>query len=331
VRCISLLYLLLQLLLMRLHFQDEKPVVFKSGTRAKKVFKLFDHDRDKFLNRAEFAAGVVDFISQPELAAQITPQQIDALWDETDLNKDDKISWAEFLFRFCGGPDPRLAGGKKEKKQSLMLQTPRKKEVPQGKAAQLLADCRNVLEALYDGGKPRYKEVDLSKSKALTQPLLKKMLGQILAEEKAEAKEEKRAVEPWAAKCIASGAAADQKVVDRFFTTLKPPGSGSSATLDLSPFFEQLKLRPSTKPVPAGKGKSKKKKDASKSSGPQGQRTCSLRIQRMRASGCGTPPGRLTRDLRAGKPCCEKGLLLTLALFFFPPHLCRSDWPQPTC
>jgi len=261
--------------------EETKPPVFK-GARAKKLFKVFDSDRDKFLTRAEFAAGLVHFITAPELPP-ITQEQIDALWAETDVNKDDKISWNEFAHRFCGAPHPSTLGKKVEKKASLMLQTPRKKDPPAGKAGAAMAELRGILEALYDGSssKPRYPGVDLSKSRVLPPPAFKKLLNSTLAEEKAEAKAQKRPLEEWAAKALASGAAADQKACDRLFNQLDERKTGK---VDLGPFFEQLKLRPSTKPTASSspkRGRSKVR-DQNKPTGPSAYVLTTVKSEHVR-------------------------------------------------
>lgn len=138
-------------------------VVFKGATRSKKLFKLFDADKDKMLNRAEFAAGLSDFISSPDLPP-LTPEQINALWLETDLNKDDKVSFHEFAHRFCGGPHPSTLGKKVEKKASLVLQTLKKREnASNNRVNAAMGELRDVLEAVYNGAKVRYKGVDLTK------------------------------------------------------------------------------------------------------------------------------------------------------------------------
>lgn len=236
------------------------------------MFKLFDHDKDKFLNRHEFEEGIRGFINAPELT--ITPEQIDALWMETDLNKDEKISWAEFNYRFCGGPNPNTLLKKTEKKLSLHLQTPRKKPDPNGKNS-ALNDLKGVLEAIYDGPKVRYKGVDLTKTKQLNPGAFKKLLGQVLAEEKAEAKEKKRPVEEWALPLASGGI--DSKVADKLFNQLDDKKTGK---LDLTQFFEQLKLRPAT----GNMNKSnKKKKNTTKSlSGPQSYVLTTVKAEHVR-------------------------------------------------
>jgi hypothetical protein len=57
----------------------------------------------------------------------------------------------EFAHRFCGPPHPSTLDKKVEKKASLMLQTPRKKNPRAGKAGAAIAELRGILEALYDG------------------------------------------------------------------------------------------------------------------------------------------------------------------------------------
>lgn len=253
--------------------EPEKPIVWKGSSRAKKVFKLFDHDKDKFLNRAEFEEGLRSFVNAPELT--LTEEHIEALWLETDWDKDGKISWAEFNHRFCGGPHPSTLVKKVEKKLSLHLQTPRKKEVIQGKNAGIISELKTALEATYDGPKPRYKGVDLSKTKALNQAGLKKLLSQLLTEEKAEAKAAKRALEEWATP-LTVPAALDQKNVDRLFAHLDAKKQGK---LDLTNFFEQLKLRPAK----GGGGKKKKKSVAKKAgAGPQAYVLTTVKAEHVR-------------------------------------------------
>jgi Ca2+-binding EF-hand superfamily protein len=251
-------------------FEDEKqPIVWKGAARAKKLFKVFDHDKDKVLNRAEFEAGLKGFVNGPDL--EITPEQIEALWLETDVNKDEKVSWAEFQYRFCGGPNPLTTGKKAEKKLSLHLQTPRKKEVLTGKNAGAIALLKSVLEAIYDGPKPRYKEVDLTKTKQMNPAALKKLLSQVLAEEKAEAKAKKRPVEEWAAPLVSTGI--DTKTCDKLFVHMDHSKTG---VLNLTQFFDQMKLRP-------GKNKSKKKKKANvHAHGPQAYTLTTVKPEHVR-------------------------------------------------
>jgi hypothetical protein len=273
--------LLLVVSLLPPRMQEEKPVVFKGSSRAKNIFKLFDHDKDKFLSRAEFEAGLKNFINAPELS--ITPEQIEALWQETDINKDEKVSWIEFNSRFCGGPHPSTLLKKTEKKLSLHLQTPRKKDHLSGKNANAVAELKIVLESTYDGPKLRFKAVDLSKMKALNVGGLKKLLNQLLTEEKNEAKKMKRDLEEWAANILNSAAGVDAKNVDKLFAFFNEKKSDK---IDLGPFFEQLKLRPpsgetATKTSTKG-GKSKKKKMTTNSSGPQAYILTTVKAEHVR-------------------------------------------------
>jgi Ca2+-binding EF-hand superfamily protein len=247
---------------------EEKAVVFKGAARSKAIFKTLDADRDKFLSRAEFTEGLLEFMSTPELV--LTQEQISALWAETDLNKDDKVSWAEFNYRFCGGPHPSTLEKKVEKRPTLLLQTPRrKKDAPVGKAASAVAELQLVLEALYDGTKPRYPGVDLSKARALNSAGLKKLINQTLTEEKNEAKDQKRPLEDWAQACTISGSTNDSKACDRLFAQLD---TGKTGKVDLQPLFEQLKLRPSMKDGGGAAKAARKAKSGARSTGPQGQR-----------------------------------------------------------
>src|SRR5205085_2551065 len=87
------------------------------------------------------------------------------------------------------------------------------------------------------------------------------LIGQILTEEKNEAKAKKRELEPWAAKLVASGAANEQAYVDKLFMQLD---TGKKGVVDLTQFIEQLKLRPSRS---EGGAKSKKKKKGAPAGG----------------------------------------------------------------
>lgn len=254
--------------------EEKQPIVWKGATRAKKLFKLFDHDKDKVLNRAEFSSGLVGFVNGPDLAP-LTSEQVDALWLETDLNKDEKVSWAEFQYRFCGGPNPLTTGKKAEKKLSLHLQTPRKKEPLTGKNS-AVSQLRSVLEAVYDGPKPRYKGVDLTKTKQLNAPGLKKLLSQVLAEEKADAKAKKRPLDEWAAPLVSTGV--DTKTCDKLFFQLDTSKSGK---VDLTQFFDQLKLRPATG-KPGGAKSKKKKKVNLNPNGPQAYTLTTVKPEHVR-------------------------------------------------
>ncbi len=68
------------------------PIVFRGSTRGKKVFKALDLDTDKFLSRQEFEEGIQKFLSTSEELI-LSNTQIEALWKETDLNNDGKVSW----------------------------------------------------------------------------------------------------------------------------------------------------------------------------------------------------------------------------------------------
>lgn len=240
------------------------PIVFRGPTRGKKVFKALDLDADKFLSREEFEEGIQKFLSTSEELA-LTPAQIDALWKETDLNNDGKISWAEFQYRFCGGVHPYAELEKKMgKKPTLQLQVPKRKEKFAAGGKLSVNDMKFILENLFEGGKQKYKNgVDISMHKELTAPMLKKLLTQIITAEREDAKAQKRDMLEFAAVTFQLGGIAP-KDSDRLFNFLDTKKEGK---IDLTAIFEQAKLRPA--PVveekegevgPDGKKRSNKKK-----------------------------------------------------------------------
>jgi len=305
--------------------EAEKLLVFKSTSRAKKLFQQFDLDKDKYLSKEEFDNGIGSFVAlgleqllkqqqqqqqQAEAAGDgtasataasssssssappapplpvgpLTPEAIDALFLETDWDKDGRISLGEFQWRFAGGPHPSTLGKNKSiPKVTLRLQTPKRREpLAPGKLGVLLGECRDVLEALYDGPKIRYKGVDLSKLKEGFNPAtFKKLLQSILAEEKAEAKEAKRPLAPWAQAATNSNVLNEAKIVERYYATFE---GHKQQCVDLQPMFEQLKMRPpSEKPPGAAGGKSKKKKkDPTKAGGPQAYTLTTVKAENVR-------------------------------------------------
>ena len=224
--------------------------------RAKDVFKQFDANKDKILNKVEFTAGLQSFISlktdpppvNDTATATTTPQvptptaltatQIEALWNETDINGDGRITLEEFLYRFAGGPHPDVSA---VIKPTIALQKPLKPQTANAKIS--VEDLRNVLFCLYDGPKIRksMKTVDLSKTEQVSNTILKRVLTQILQCEVDEATKSHRAMEDWA-KHIHSLGGIVTKDVDKLFAALDVNKSGR---VDLAPIFAEAKMRPS--------------------------------------------------------------------------------------
>ena len=234
--------------------------MFKAA-RAKKLFTSFDLDKDHHLSSAEFYTGLSSLLSSLTLSSlplnispthlttaagtdriSLTPLQLDALWRETDLDYDNRISLPEFLFRFAGGPDPRAA---LVRKPTLSLQT--LKRVVKDVSKVSVDDLRAVLDAVYDGPNPRFKAVDLTKIEQISNAILKRILTQVLACEKEEAKAQKRPIDDWAAHCINLGVT--QKDADRLFNAIDSKKTGR---IDLGPIFALAAQKP-------GRAKSKKK------------------------------------------------------------------------
>ena len=241
---------------------DESAVspVFKTA-RAKKLFTSFDLDKDHYLSSTEFYTGLSSLLSSLTLSSlplnispthlttaagtdriSLTPLQLDALWKETDLDYDNRISLTEFLYRFAGGPDPRAAI---VKKPTLSLQT--LKRIVKDTSKISVDDLRAVLDAVYDGPNPRFKTVDLTKIEQISNAILKRILTQVLQAEKEEAKTHKRPIEDWAAHCLNLGIT--QKDADRLFAAIDSKKTGR---IDLGPIFALAAQKP-------GRAKGKKK------------------------------------------------------------------------
>ena len=122
--------------------------MFKTA-RAKKLFTAFDLDKDHYLSLSEFNSGLSSLLSSLTLSSlplnispthlttadgtdriSLTPLQLDALWKETDVDYDGRISLAEFLHRFAGGPDPRAAIVKKADTVTTDAQASGERHVP---------------------------------------------------------------------------------------------------------------------------------------------------------------------------------------------------------
>ena len=243
---------------------DESPAspVFKAA-RAKKLFSSFDVDRDHYLSLAEFNSGLSSLLSSLTLSSlplnispthlttaagtdriSLTPLQLDALWRETDVDYDGRISLPEFFHRFAGGPDPRASI---VRKPTLSLQT--LKRVVKDSTKMSVDDLRAVLDAVYDGPNPRFKAVDLTKIEQISNAILKRILTQVLQAEKEDAKAHKRAVDDWAAHCINLGGVT-QKDADRLFAAIDSKKTGR---IDLGPVFALAAQKP-------GRAKASKKK-----------------------------------------------------------------------
>ena len=235
--------------------------VFKTA-RAKKLFAAFDLDRDHYLSLSEFNSGLSSLLSSLTLSSlplnispthlttadgtdriSLTPLQLDALWKETDVDYDGRISLPEFLYRFAGGLDPRASI---VKKPTLSLQT--LKRVVKDTTKISVDDLRAVLDAVYDGPNPRFAAVDLTKIEQISNAILKRILTQVLQAEKEEAKTHKRAVDDWAAHCINLGGVT-QKDADRLFAAIDSKKTGR---IDLGPIFALAAQKP-------GRAKGKKK------------------------------------------------------------------------
>jgi Ca2+-binding EF-hand superfamily protein len=212
--------------------------------RAKQLFKQFDLDKDRYLSRAEFEAGIKLFLSlqnnnveNSEL--QLSSEAIEALWKETDLNNDKRISYAEFAFRFAGGPNP-LQKSKFSAKQSLILQSP-KAQINRGSKL-TVGEMKQILESLYDGGKRRYKQIEIGKiSRQITPNQLKKTLNLIFQCERGEAAAQNRPL----LECFrlpAREGNISQKDSDKLFNYFD---QGKTGLIDLTNFFEQAKIKPS--------------------------------------------------------------------------------------
>ena len=237
--------------------------VFKQ-TRAKKLFTQFDLDHDHYLSLSEFSLGLSAFVSslstsdlQIDLdAAHVTQGeggkvtlsagQVDALWKETDLDGDGRVSLAEFQWRFAGGPDPRPTVARRP---TVLLQT--LKRVVKDASRMSLDDLRAILDAVYDGPNPRFKTVDLSKTEQVPAAVLKRLLTQTLQAEKEQAAAQKRPIEDWAQHCWGLGGLT-QKDCDRLFAALDTKKSGR---IDLGPIFALAAQKP-------GRAKGKKKAKA---------------------------------------------------------------------
>ena len=237
--------------------------MFKTA-RAKKLFLAFDLDKDHYLSLSEFNSGLSSLLSSLTLSSlplnispthlttadgtdriSLTPLQLDALWKETDVDYDGRISQPEFLYRFAGGPDPRAAI---VKKPTLALQT--LKRVVKDSTKISVDDLRAVLDAVYDGPNPRFAAtaVDLSKIEQISNAILKRILTQVLLAEKEDAKAHKRPIDDWAAHCINLGGVT-QKDADRLFAAIDSKKTGR---IDLGPIFALAAQKP-------GRAKGKKK------------------------------------------------------------------------
>ena len=237
--------------------------VFKTA-RAKKLFTSFDVDKDHYLSPSEFNTGLSSLLSSLTLSSlplnispthltttldgsdrvSLTPLQLDALWRETDVDYDGRVSLPEFLFRFAGAVDPRASV---PRKPTLALQT--LKRVVKDSTKMSVDDLRAVLDAVYDGPNPRFAAaVDLSKIEQISNAILKRILTQCLQAEKEDAKARKRPVEDWAAHCINLGGVT-QKDADRLFNAIDSKKTGR---IDLGPVFALAAQKP-------GRAKGKKK------------------------------------------------------------------------
>ena len=232
-----------------------------NASRAKKLFAAFDLDKDHYLSPSEFNSGLSSLMSSLTLSSlpltispthlttadgsdriSLTPLQLDALWKETDVDCDGRISINEFLFRFAGGPDPRASI---VRKPTLSLQVLKRVVKDQTKIS--VDDLRAVLDAVYDGPNPRFKAVDLSKIEQISNAILKRILTQVLQAEKEDAKAHKRPIDDWAAHCLNLGVT--QKDADRLFAAIDTKKSGR---IDLGPIFALAAQKP-------GRAKGKKK------------------------------------------------------------------------
>jgi Ca2+-binding EF-hand superfamily protein len=233
-------------------------------TRAKKLFAAFDSNGDKQLSRDEFTAGLTSFVASLRLGDEkqidispahvtrtstgeltLSAAQLDALWKETDLDCDGRISLPEFLFRFAGGPDPRAAS---LPRQTQPLQAARRQD--KDSTRMTLDDLRSVLDAVYDGPNVRFKAVDLSKTEQISAAVLKRIMTQTLQAEKEQAQQQQRPMEDFAAHCLQDCGGLTQRDVDRLFAAIDVKKAGR---IDLGPIFALASQKP-------GRLKSKKKK-----------------------------------------------------------------------
>ena len=233
-------------------------------TRAKKLFAAFDSNGDRQLSPAEFSAGLTSFVSSLRLGDEkqidispahvtrtstgeltLSPAQLDALWRETDLDCDGRVSLPEFLFRFAGGPDPRAGS---LPRQTQLLQAARRQE--RDSTRMTLDDLRSVLDAVYDGPNLRFKSVDLSKTEQISAAVLKRIMTQTLQAEKDQAQQQQRPMDDFAAHCLQDCGGLTQRDVDRLFAAIDVKKAGR---IDLGPIFALANQKP-------GRVKSKKKK-----------------------------------------------------------------------
>jgi len=335
--------------------------VFKSSTRAKKLFKSWDLDEDSYLSKTEFVNGMRKFIAtgpgpavilglgitlthtntsleqqQQQLSGtknlevmeekqestnpspsatsflppihsssssssfspsstttsnvlpsflssppSLSDSQLDCLWAETDLNQDNRLSWAEFQYRFAGGPDPRLKQ-KQEKKVTQPLQSPRKKKEGLGLDGVLnggegggvgklsVSDLKAIIDGLFQDGARRYKSIDIAKFKSITPSSLKTLVNSILICEKESATKQERPMEDWAIKGWSSGGGkggsgggpVSLKEVEKLFVLWDEKKLGR---FDFTSKLEQAKNKSKKGDSGGGKKKSNKKKGGSTS------------------------------------------------------------------
>lgn len=249
-----------------------------------------------------------------EKTRYLTPAQLEALFIDTDVNHDGKVSWAEFNYRFCGGPLPADARhamhgasvpSTATVKHSLALQSPLKKHNSSaaggassgGSDFQLskdgklsVSDMRLIVEQLWLGGTRHYKTaVELTKQQttACSAAQLKKLVSDICRAEKDESKAKERQCQQWAV----VGTQLSQKDTDRLFAQLAN-NAKDVKTVDLTPLFEQAKQKPAPAPMPSLASSSPKGKKGSKKKATAAAATAAAKTDKN------TGPGRYSLMLR---------------------------------
>lgn len=214
-------------------------VVFKTTTRGKRLFKQYDTQGTGYLNQQQFNRLIIDFCTSNYMNYQPTQQQLNCLFDEFDINHDDKISLNEYLEFMCGTTNKQDNTVKQT--TSISIHSP----IPTiDKTVVSINDMIDMLESLYLYNNRNYRDVDLANAKNINNIQLKKLLNNILLSETAESKKQNRSLQYWSLHALDKGGIT-QTEADNCFNHLKSicTVKNNGKNVDLTNLFDIAKNR----------------------------------------------------------------------------------------